>query len=157
MQFKIVASWELTSQQWVKPNYVCVCLLVYVKLSAWWYSAVWFFTSHFFSQANEQLLLLEYHSRKSFGKKAWTLQLNNMFIPPCLVIIICSHEHQKSQAVQRLDKEYLLAYLEVSFYLSLLLIIAERGKRKCSRWEYYFFGIKDVSVHWSLWWEWIKN
>lgn len=45
------------------------------------------------------------------------------------MVIICSYEHEKSQAVQRLDKETLLAYLEVNFYFSLLPIFSERGKR----------------------------
>lgn len=47
---------------------------------------------------------------------------------PCLVVIICSYEHEKSQAVQRLDKETLLAYLEVNFYFSLLPIFLKEAK-----------------------------
>ena len=56
------------------------------------------------------------------------------------MVIICSYEHEKSQAVQRLDKETLLAYLEVNFYFSLLPIFSERGKRNIEEGSIIFFG-----------------
>lgn len=64
----------------------------------------------------------------------------------CLVVIICSYEHEKSQAVQRLDKETLLAYLEVNFYFSLLPIFSERGKRNIEEGSIIFFLDKKMSL-----------
>ena len=47
--------------------------------------------------------------------------MNSSYVHVCynnkltLFIIFCSFEHKKSQAVSKLNKEKLLAYLEVSF------------------------------------------
>lgn len=44
-----------------------------------------------------------------------------------LLIIFCSFEHKKSQAVSKLNKEKLLAYLEVSFVVKpFCMVLAEK-------------------------------
>lgn len=59
MQCMISSAGELTSQKWFKQDYVWCCFLVsYFKPWCWT-------TSHFFSQASEQFLLLEYKKERA--------------------------------------------------------------------------------------------
>lgn len=46
-------------------------------------------------------------------KNDWTEYLTELHVITVVLLFFCSCEHQKSQAVQKLNKEKLLAYLEV--------------------------------------------